>query len=243
VARIDGRPSREIVEEGIEILRHLAHRGATGSDPETGDGAGILLQIPHEFLKQECSRAGVELPAAGDYAVGMLFLTCDSDRRRLCELELERIAAEAGQPVLGWRDVPVALGQIGQLARSAAPHVRQVFLDRRGKQKAAFERKLYIIRRRLHRRILEAHGEADACYVASLSWSTLVYKGLLKGPQVSEFYLDLQDPRLASALALVHSRFSTNTMGSWRLAHPYRYIAHNGEINTLRGNLNWMRAW
>ena len=242
MARIDGRPSREIVEEGIEILRHLAHRGATGSDTETGDGAGILLQIPHEFLRQECSRAGVELPAAGDYAVGMLFLTSDPDRRRLCELELERIAAEAGQPVLGWRDVPVALGQIGHLARSAAPHVRQVFLDRRGKEKEAFERKLYIIRRRLHRRILEAHGEADACYVASLSGSTLVYKGLLKGPQVSEFYLDLQDPRLASALALVHSRFSTNTMGSWRLAHPYRYIAHNGEINTLRGNLNWMRA-
>jgi glutamate synthase (NADPH) large chain len=242
VARVDGRPSREIVEEGVEILRNLAHRGATGSDPETGDGAGILLQIPHEFLRQECRRLGVELPGAGDYAAGMLFLTTDPDRRRQCELELERIAAEAGQPVLGWRDVPVATDQIGALARRAAPQVRQVFLARNGKERDAFERKLYVIRRRLHRRILEAHGEADTCYVASLSGSTVVYKGLLKGPQVSQFYLDLQDPRLASALALVHSRFSTNTLGSWRLAHPYRYIAHNGEINTLRGNLNWMRA-
>jgi glutamate synthase domain-containing protein 2/glutamate synthase domain-containing protein 1/glutamate synthase domain-containing protein 3 len=242
VARVDGRPSREIVEEGVEILRNLAHRGATGSDPETGDGAGILLQVPHEFLRQECRRLGVELPGAGGYAAGMLFLTNDPDRRRQCELELERIAAEAGHPVLGWRDVPVAPDQIGALARRAAPQVRQVFLARNGKDRDAFERKLYVIRRQLHRRILEAHGEADACYVASLSSSTVVYKGLLKGPQVSQFYLDLQDPRLTSALALVHSRFSTNTLGSWRLAHPYRYIAHNGEINTLRGNLNWMRA-
>jgi glutamate synthase domain-containing protein 2/glutamate synthase domain-containing protein 1/glutamate synthase domain-containing protein 3 len=242
VARIDGRPSHEIVEEGVEILRSLAHRGATGSDPETGDGAGILLQIPHELLKHECSRLGFELPAAGDYATGMLFVTNDRDRRRQCERELERIAAEAGHPVLGWRDVPVDRDRIGELARRAAPHVRQVFLARTGRDADAFERKLYIIRRQLHRRILEVHGTTDACYVASLSGSTVVYKGLLKGPQVSQFYLDLQDPRSASALALVHSRFSTNTLGSWRLAHPYRYIAHNGEINTLRGNLNWMRA-
>ncbi|HEX8918241.1 MAG TPA: glutamate synthase large subunit, partial [Chloroflexota bacterium] len=243
IARIDGRASHEIVEQGLEVLRNLAHRGARGSDAETGDGAGILLQLPDAFLRSACRIDGIELPPNGGYAVGAVFLSADRDERVRCERELERIASEEGQPVLGWRDVPVRPEVIGVVARSVAPTIRQVFLERRLKgDDAAFERKLYVIRRRLHRVIEERYRGAQSCYVASLSGRTLVYKGLLHGTQVSSFYPDLTHPAMASTLALVHSRFSTNTLGSWQLAHPYRYVAHNGEINTLRGNVNWMRA-
>jgi glutamate synthase domain-containing protein 2/glutamate synthase domain-containing protein 1/glutamate synthase domain-containing protein 3 len=242
VARSDGRRSHEIVEHGLTLLRNLAHRGATGSDPETGDGAGILLQMPDTFLYSACQREGIELPPAGGYATGLLFLSSDPDVRQVCERELERIAAEEGQPVLGWRDVPVRPDRIGRVARSVMPCIRQVFVARRVRDDMAFTRRLYVIRRRLHWAIQERFGDGAACYVVSLSATTLVYKGLLRGPQLSEFYPDLLDPAVTSALALIHSRFSTNTLGAWPLAHPYRYVAHNGEINALRGNVNWLRA-
>ncbi len=236
VARVDGRHTRETVEEGLEVLCNLDHRGASGSDPETGDGAGILLQIPDAFLRRECESLGIELPPAGEYGVGVLFDFEGEERETGCEGTLERILAEEGQRFLGWRDVPVEPGAAGELARSVMPRIRQFFVENRIGDEGAFERKLYVTRRRLHK---EAEGR---CYVVSLSGRTIVYKGLLKGKQVSEFYPDLRDPAVSSALALVHSRFSTNTLGTWDLAHPYRYVAHNGEINTLRGNINWMRA-
>ncbi len=235
VARVDGRSTRETVEEGVEILRNLEHRGASGSDPETGDGAGILLQIPDAFFRRECKPLGIELPPAGGYGVGMLF---EFGEDASGENALERIVGEEGQRLLGFRDVPVEPEKIGELARSVMPRIRQFFVENRSGDRAAFERKLYVIRRRLHRAFEMNHS----CYVASLSASTIVYKGLLRGGQLAEFYPDLRDPALASAIALVHARFSTNTLGSWELAHPYRYVAHNGEINTLRGNVNWMRA-
>jgi glutamate synthase (NADPH/NADH) large chain len=235
VARVDGRPTRETVEEGLEVLCNLDHRGASGSDPETGDGAGILLQLPDAFLRRECASLDIELPPAGGYGAGVVFEFGDEGETG-CEDTLEQIVAEEGQRLLGWRDVPVEPGAAGELARSVMPRVRQFFVENRAEDEGAFERKLYVIRRRLHK---EAEG---SCYVVSLSGRTIVYKGLLKGKQVMGFYPDLRDPAVTSALALVHSRFSTNTLGTWDLAHPYRYVAHNGEINTLRGNINWMRA-
>ncbi len=237
VARVDGRRTRETVEEGLDVLCNLDHRGASGSDAETGDGAGVLLQVPDAFLREECDSIGIELPPAGGYGVGMLF-EFEGEGESDCERALERISAEEGQRFIGWRDVPVEPGAIGQLARSVMPRIRQFFIESRIGDEAAFERKLYVIRRRLHREVEGSH----LCYVVSLSARTLVYKGLLKGKQLPAFYPDLKDSALSSALALVHSRFSTNTLGTWDLAHPYRYVAHNGEINTLRGNVNWMRA-
>jgi len=235
VARVDGRRTRETVEEGLEVLCNLDHRGASGSDPDTGDGAGILLQVPDAFLRRECDALGIELPPAGGYGVGTIFEFGDEEVPG-CEGTLERIVAEEGQRFIGWRDVPVEPGEIGQLARSVMPRIRQFFVENKTGEEDSFERKMYVVRRRLHK---EAEG---SCYVVSLSARTLVYKGLLKGKQLGRFYPDLRDPAVASALALVHSRFSTNTLGTWDLAHPYRFLAHNGEINTLRGNINWMRA-
>ena len=235
VARVDGRRTRETVEEGLEILCNLEHRGASGSDPETGDGAGILLQVPDAFLRRECAEVGIDLPPEGSYGVGMLF---ESGDESACERHLARICAEEGQKLLGFRDVPVVPEVAGRLARGVMPHIRQFFVERHAKDEAAFERKLYVIRRRLHKAV----GDSQSCYVVSLSARTIVYKGLLKGNQLARFYPELRDPAVSSAIALVHERFSTNTLGSWELAHPYRYVAHNGEINTLRGNINWMRA-
>lgn len=242
IARVDGPHSHEIVEQALEVLTNMAHRGASGSDPHTGDGAGILLQIPDAFFRKECGRLGFELPSVGGYAVGMLFLSNDSEVRSAYEPEMERIAGEEGQPVLGWRDVPVHPGTIGIDARSVAPTIRQVFIERKARTERDFARYLYHIRQRLHWTMQERIGHHNGCYVVSLSCRTVVYKGLLRGPQVGLFYPALQELDVTSALALVHSRFSTNTLGSWELAHPYRYTVHNGEINTLRGNINWMRA-
>ena len=241
VVRADGRRTREIVESGLEILDRLAHRGATGADPETGDGAGILVQLPDRFLRRVAAEGGIALPPAGWYGTGMVFLSADPEQWRRCEAGLARIAEEEGQKVLGWRDVPVEPLVIGHMARDVAPRIRQVFIERTSADPDEFERKLYLIRRRLHRAVAEAFG-GHVFYVVSLSARTMVYKGLLQGPQVRKFYGDLNDPAFDSALALVHSRFSTNTLGSWALAHPYRYVAHNGEINTVKGNVNWMRA-
>src|SRR5918995_409654 len=237
VARIDGRRTRETVEEGLEVLRNMEHRGTTGSDPETGDGAGILTQIPDGFFRKECRELGIELPEAGCYGVGMLFES-EEVVGHGCEGWLAEICAEEGQDLLGFRDVPIVPQAVGKVARSVMPRIRQFFIGRRGGDDAAFERKLYVIRRRLHKAVEDSHS----CYVVSLSSKTIIYKGLLKGRQLSRFYPDLGDAAFASAIALVHERFSTNTLGSWELAHPYRYVAHNGEINTLRGNINWMRA-
>ena len=201
VARVDGRRSHEIVEQGLEVLRNLAHRGASGSDPETGDGAGLLLQVPDAFLRGECRPLGIDLPAPGGYGVGMVFLSSDPQERKACETELEHIATEEGQPVLGWRDVPVEPGKIGRAAREVAPYIRQVFLQCTVSDTDAFERKLYVIRRRLHRTVERKYRGAESCYVVSLSARTLVYKGLLRGPQVPQFYPDLIHPAVASALA------------------------------------------
>ena len=237
VARLDGRKTRETVEEGLEVLHNLEHRGTTGSDPDTGDGAGILTQIPDGFFRKECKGLGIELPEAGCYGVGMLFESGE-DGGLGCKGRLEEICAEEGHELLGFREVPIVSGAVGKVARNVMPRIRQFFIARRGGDEAAFERKLYVIRRLLHKAVEDSHS----CYVVSLSSKTIIYKGLLKGRQLSQFYPDLGDAAFASAIALVHERFSTNTLGSWELAHPYRYIAHNGEVNTIRGNINWMWA-
>ncbi len=237
VARVDGERTRKTVEEGLEILRNLAHRGAAGSEPETGDGAGIMVQLPDEFLREKLAEeGGPELPPAGKYGVGVAFIDGDDDHEDV----IENVVAEEGQRFLGVRDVPVRPEEIGNSARNVMPRIRQFFIGGEMEDQDAFERKLYVIRRRIHKAIGDEAG--SDYFVVSLSSRTLVYKGLLHGEQVPEFYPDLKDERLTSALALVHSRFSTNTLGSWELAHPYRYVAHNGEFNTLRGNKNWMRA-
>ncbi len=237
VARIDGRRTRETVEEGLEVLHNLEHRGTTGADPETGDGAGILTQIPDGFFRRECKSLGIELPSPGCYAVGMVFEPNQTDGVAF-ESRLSEVCAEEGQKLLGFRDVPVVAEVAGKSARSVMPRIRQFFVERGTTDVAAFERKLFVIRRRLH----GGADEEPGSYVVSLSPNTIIYKGLLKGEQLARFYPDLGDSNFASAIAMVHERFSTNTLGSWELAHPYRYISHNGEINTIRGNVNWMRA-
>ncbi|RME93856.1 MAG: glutamate synthase large subunit [Verrucomicrobia bacterium] len=245
VVQMKGRKSHTIIEQGLQILLHLTHRGACGAEPNTGDGAGILMQTPHRFLAAAVREAGFELPEAGQYGVGMLFLPKDPAQREACEQAFERIAAEEGQPVIGWRTVPTDNSMIGKTALESEPFIRQVFL-RRGEGLAdqlAFERKLYVIRKRAEHEI--RYGELpgrEFFYFTSLSSRTLVYKGMLTPEQLPVYYPDLKDERMESALALVHSRFSTNTFPSWSRAHPYRFLAHNGEINTLRGNVNWMHA-
>jgi glutamate synthase (NADPH/NADH) large chain len=244
IADIEGRKSHEIVLKGVQILINLTHRGACGCDPQTGDGAGILIQIPHVFFERECRALGFSLPAPGEYGVGMMFLPVDPHERILCEGIVERIAEEEGLTVLGWRDTPLNGNAIGRMARASQPYIEQVFIKRAPEMgQDALERKLYVVRRRAANLVAESDlKEKEYFYVPSLSSRTVVYKGLLLAPQITEFYKELLDPDLASALCLVHQRFSTNTFPSWKLAHPYRYICHNGEINTLRGNTNWMFA-
>jgi glutamate synthase (NADPH/NADH) large chain len=244
VANIEGRKSHEIISKGIQILINLTHRGACGCDPETGDGAGILIQIPHAFFERECSRLGFTLPAPGEYGVGMVFLPVAPQERALCEGILEKIVREEGLSVLGWRDTPIDARSIGRLARSTQPYIEQIFIRRApGMDADALERKLYVIRKRAENEISKSDfKEKGFFYVPSLSARTIVYKGLLLAPQIAHFYKELSDPEVMSALCLVHQRFSTNTFPTWHLAHPYRYICHNGEINTLRGNINWMHA-
>ena len=245
VANIDGTRSNRIIRQALEVLLNLSHRGACGCDPETGDGAGILMQIPHEFLSRECQKTGWSLPDPGYYGVGMVFLPRDPGERSQCQSLFEKVIQEEGQRLLGWRDVPIHNGAIGQKAREVEPAIHQIFVGRSPEleSEAQFERKLYVIRRRVEN-LIENSGLAEVEYfcVSSLSCVTLIYKGLLMAHQIPGFYQDLNDSSVQSALALVHSRFSTNTFPSWKLAHPYRYLAHNGEINTLRGNRNWMRA-
>jgi len=239
VADVKGRRSHQIVRNALEVLRNLEHRGASGCDANSGDGAGILVQTPHEFLLKECS---FDLPAFGHYAAGMVFLPVSSSSRQRCEKILEQVVEEEGQRLIGWRDVPTNDSLLGLTARESQPIVRQVFIARNNdlSDDAAFERKLYVIRRRASRELKRSN--IDGFYIASLSYKTVVYKGMLTASQLPQFYPDLVDDSLTSALAIVHSRFSTNTFPSWARAHPYRYLAHNGEINTLRGNVNWMHA-
>jgi glutamate synthase (NADPH/NADH) large chain len=244
VANIEGLKSHDIVSKGIQILIHLTHRGACGCDPETGDGAGILIQIPHAFFERECAALKMKLPAPGEYGVGMVFLPVDPLERILCEGILEKTARQEGLNVLGWRDTPIAGNTIGRLARSSQPYIEQIFIKRgRGMDQDAFERKLYVVRKLAEAAVEESTlKEKDYFYVPSLSSRTIVYKGLLLAPQIAHFYKELADPEVKSAICVVHQRFSTNTFPSWKLAHPYRYVCHNGEINTLRGNVNWMHA-
>ncbi|MGH9431514.1 MAG: glutamate synthase large subunit [Terriglobia bacterium] len=244
VANIEGRKSHDIVAKGIQILVNLNHRGACGCDPETGDGAGVLIQIPHAFFDRECSRLGFRLPAPGEYGVGMVFLPVGRKERVLCEGILEKIASEEGLSVLGWRDTPLDGNSIGRLARNSQPYIEQVFVRRAAEMdQDALERKLYVVRKRAEAEISKSDlVEKGFFYIPSLSSRTIVYKGLLQASQIAHFYRELSDPEAISALCLVHQRFSTNTFPTWQLAHPYRYICHNGEINTLRGNVNWMHA-
>jgi glutamate synthase (ferredoxin) len=245
VVNIKGRKSHEIVRQGLQVLLNLTHRGACGAEVNTGDGAGILLQMPDKFLRKAARQVGIQLPPFGQYGVGMIFLPPDPLQRRNCERLFEVIAAEEGQEVLGWRTVPTDNSMLGETARASEPYMRQVFL-RRSPDLAddmAFERKLYVIRKRAVTEIRNSGLKGSHYwYSASLSYKTIVYKGMLMPDQLPRYYADLVDPDLESALALVHSRFSTNTFPSWERGHPYRYVAHNGEINTLRGNINWMHA-
>ena len=244
VANISGEKSHDIVVKGIEILINLTHRGACGCDPRTGDGAGVLIQIPHAFFEAECSRLGFPLPSPGEYGVGMVFLPVEPRERMSCEAIVEEIVRDEGLTVLGWRDTPVNSNTIGRLARSTQPYIEQVFVKRAyGMDEAALERKLYVIRKRAEKEVGQTHlREKSFFYIPSLSCRTIVYKGLLLAPQIANFYLELSNSEVRSGLCLVHQRFSTNTFPTWHLAHPYRYICHNGEINTLRGNVNWMNA-
>ncbi len=245
VAHIKGRKSHSIVEQGLTILKNLNHRGAVGWDPKLSDGAGCLIQIPDRFFREEMAKRAITLPPAGQYGVGMVFLPRDPASRLACEYEIERAIADAGQVLVGWRDVPVDNSDLAEPAKHLEPVIRQVFVGRDAGVTVtdALERKLYIIRKSAGHSIQALRLEhGKEFYVPTMSARTICYKGMLLAYQVGEYYLDLKDPRVESALALVHQRFSTNTFPSWDLAHPFRMICHNGEINTVRGNVNWIRA-
>ena len=245
VVDIQGRRSRKLLDHALDVLAHLNHRGARGSEPNTGDGAGVLLQIPHAALRLFADEAGCALPEAGAYGVGMCFLPVDAALRRQAMNLAADVIAEFGQRLLGWRDVPTDAGSLGRGARAVQPHVSQLYIGRGSgvDDDQAFERRLYVIRKVLENRVHTALPEAlGQFYVVSLSHRTVVYKGMLTTPQLRRFYPELDHPAMETAIALVHSRFSTNTFPSWDRAHPYRYLMHNGEINTVQGNENWMRA-
>src|SRR5512138_3149482 len=245
VADIQGRASHDIVEQALTVLVNLEHRGAVGAEKNTGDGAGILLQKPHAFLEREATKLGVKLPKPTHYAAGMVFLPPNEAGRAACLELFEQVVRDEGQTVLGWRDVPTANATLGQTAKASQPVIRQILVGRGTNcpDAMSFERKLYVIRRLVEKKVSRsAIPGRTHFYVPSLSHKTVVYKGMLNAPQLREFYRDLHDPALVSAIGMVHSRFSTNTFPSWSRAHPYRYISHNGEINTLRGNINWMHA-
>ncbi len=245
VANIKGKKSHEIIEQGLTILKNLTHRGAVGADPKASDGAGILIQMPDKFFREELAKQNITLPPFGQYGVGMVFLPREPASRFACEYEIERAIKDEGQTLMGWRDVPVDSTDLGESVKKIEPVIRQVFIKRAPEVTVtdALERKLYIIRKASGHAIQALslkHG--SEFYVSSMSARTVVYKGMLMANQVGVYYKDLQDQRVVSALALIHQRFSTNTFPTWDLAHPFRMIAHNGEINTLRGNVNWIRA-
>ena len=244
VVHIKGEKSHDVLRSGLEILVNLSHRGACGCDPMTGDGCGVLTQMPHELFQIKAAEAGFDLPDRGLYGAGAVFLPRDEAQRNFCERRLEEIIADERQTFLGWRDVPVNNQALGWLARSVEPTIRQVFIARGADTPAdMFEWKLYVIRKRIEIEVRASQlSEKKFFYIPSLSSRVLIYKGLMQPEQAEGFYRDLSDERYVSALALVHQRYSTNTFPTWDLAHPFRYLAHNGEINTLRGNVNWMHA-
>jgi glutamate synthase (ferredoxin) len=253
VVDLKGRPSHQRIRDALQILLNLQHRGACGCEKNTGDGAGILLQLPHRFFAQEADRLGIRLPPPGAYGVGQVFLPTDPADRRRCEELFEQVVHEEGQQVLGWRTVPTDNSPIGPTARRVEPVMRQIIIAKAalssagaaggGDDPLAFERKLYVIRRRVENAVKASNiPQRGMFYVPSLSCRTIVYKGMLNADQLPVYYPDLVDPAVETALAMVHSRFSTNTFPNWARAHPYRYVCHNGEINTLRGNVNWMHA-
>ena len=244
VVNMHGRKSHQIVRQGLEVLENLTHRGACGCDPLTGDGAGILMQMPHDFFAAVAAQAGLSLPAPGDWAAGNIFLPPSEGEREAAEAFFEKLCHEEGLAFLGWRTVPTDNSPIGGTARDVEPFIRQAFVGR-GENVARehFEWKLFVLRKRFGIELgTLGLSERAFVYVCSLSAATIVYKGLLLADQVDKYYPDLSDERLTSALALVHQRYSTNTFPTWDLAHPFRYLAHNGEINTVRGNINWMHA-
>ncbi|MCA1055659.1 glutamate synthase large subunit [Rossellomorea aquimaris] len=243
IANIDGRKSHNIVQNAINILCNLEHRGGQSADTSTGDGAGILTQIPHRFFKKQCEKEDIHLPGEGEYGVGMVFLPEHYESRIQSKELFERIIEEEGQKTLGWRPVPINDSFVGKVASKSKPFIRQVFIGASEDMKTRmdFERKLYVIRKRIEKETSQIEELKDV-YLCSLSSTTIVYKGMLIPEQLDSFYIDLNHPEFQSALALVHSRFSTNTFPSWQRSHPNRYTIHNGEFNTLRGNVNWMRA-
>ena len=240
-ANIKGLKSHDIIEKGVEILKNLSHRGAIGGDLKTGDGAGILFQIPDMFLRKECERNHISLPPAGEYGVGMVFMPQSSILREAFSRIFEETIVNEGMEFLGWREVPVSRKAIEGQAKELQPVIVQCFLHGAGLEGSALERKLYVVRRLVEKRIMECNGE-EPFYIPSLSCRTIVYKGLFTAEQLPAYYKDLNEPDVTSAIAVVHQRYSTNTFPSWELAQPFRYLAHNGEINTLRGNLNLLRA-
>jgi glutamate synthase (NADPH/NADH) large chain len=244
VANIKGQKSHDIIEKGIQILINLTHRGACGCDPDTGDGAGLLIQIPHKFFAREAAKLGFTLPPAGEYGIGMVFLPVERQQRLQAEGIIERIIEQEGLRLLGWRDTPIDGTAIGRVARASQPYIEQIFV--RSTQPLTteqLERKLYIVRKRAETEVAATDmDDREMFSIPSLSARTIVYKGLLLAPQIANFYSELSDPDVTSALCLVHQRFSTNTFPMWRLAHPFHYVAHNGEINTVKGNVNWMHA-
>lgn len=245
VADIKGRKSHLIIEQGLEILRNLTHRGAVGADKFAGDGAGILMQLPDSFLRSACAEINITLPDEGSYGVAMVFLPPHQATAASCIKMIESFVQQEGQVLLGWRDVPVDNAGLGHTVLPTEPGIRQLFVGKGSncKDQNAFERKLFIIRKQIENSVVEADMPVGkAFYIASMSSRTLLYKGMLLANQVGSFYKDLNDTRMESSLALVHQRFSTNTFPTWDLAQPFRMIAHNGEINTLRGNVNWMAA-
>ena len=245
VCNIKGEQSGEIVRQGLEVLSRLAHRGATGADPKTGDGAGILIQLPHEFFTKVCSLDKIDLPSKGEYGTGLIFLPTDPKEREFCRSLFKKIAEEEAQSVIGWRRVPVDNSDIGVTARETEPVIEQIFIRKNNKIREAldFERKLYVIRKCAENAVrFSGLKQKSFFYITNLSCRTFSYKGLLMPHQVGSFFLDLKDEAIKSAICLVHSRYSTNTFPTWDLSQPFRFLAHNGEINTLRGNINWMHA-
>ncbi|MFC1620883.1 glutamate synthase large subunit [Candidatus Omnitrophota bacterium] len=243
VCNIKGERSNTILKQGIEVLCRLSHRGAVGADPKTGDGAGILIQMPHEFFIKVARERKIELPSLGSYGTGLIFLPRDDKEREFCRETFERVIKEHGQIFLGWRDVPVNDADLGKTAKDAKPVFAQIFIGRSGVEGLDFERRLYVIRKQVERVIHDSSlKEKSSFYITNISSRTFSYKGLLMPSQLENFFLDLKDEAIKSALCLVHSRYSTNTFPTWDLAQPFRFLAHNGEINTLRGNINWVSA-
>jgi len=245
IADMKNRKSHAIVAQGLQILHNIDHRGAVGADPKLGDGCGILTQIPHRFFKEECARIGIELPEPGHYAIGQFFMPQEADNRATCEEIVAQTIEEEGLVFLGWRDVPVDNSDLGEAVKETEPCHRQIFVGRPAEitDEDEFERQVYVLRKSVSNKVYKRHDRATATYYpVSFSCRTIVYKGMVLVTQLGAYFKDLTDERFESALALVHQRFATNTFPSWRLAHPYRMVAHNGEINTLRGNVNWMAA-